>query len=54
MVSEQQSDEVVVKSPRVVSNSGGDEFACVVKEVAMGFKQCGQFFIEIFFFHREC
>ena len=36
----------------MVSDSGGDEFACVVKEVGMGFEEGGQFFVEVLFRHN--
>ena len=53
VVSEQQFDKVIVESPCVVSNGGGDEFVSVIKEVGMGFEEGGQFFVEFLFRHIE-
>ena len=42
-----------VELPSVVSGGGGDEFACVVKEVGMDFEEDGQFFVEVLFRHNR-
>ena len=39
-----------MESPCVISDSGEDEFTCLVKKGGIGFEQCSQLFVEVFCF----